>query len=289
MVPRNETGEASLWRSLADLEARGESAALATVVATHGSTPRHAGARMIVRSDASLVGTVGGGRAEVEAVRAAQRAIETGECELLDLDLTTEHGVCGGAMQIFVEPVLQGIPFLVVGAGHVGKAVATMAHTLPLRLTVIDDRPDVLSGIESLSGVVRWPSDPEDFAARLRIPARGGILIASRNHELDARYLQSVFAAEREQGREFLFCGLLASCTKTAKLRNMLCPSQVEQERWMRLQAPVGLDLGSETPAEIALSILSEAMSVLRGVDPLCDEEGRPLAIRIHRRRGDSL
>lgn len=287
MNGKTKGSEANLWRTLAELEEQGRAAALVTVVRTSGSTPRHAGARMLVHEDGTLTGTVGGGRAEAAAVEAAQEALATGECALLDLDLQTKLGVCGGTMQVFVEPVLAGLPLVIVGAGHVGAAVARMAHDLPLRLTVVDDRRDLLEELASLGGIARWDAGPDEFADRLRIPPRGGILIASRDHELDARYLGAVFAAEREQGHEFAFCGLLASRRKAARLRDGLCPDEAAQQRWARMQVPVGLELEAETPAEIALSILAEAMSVLRGVEPLADGAGQPLAIRLHRRRGE--
>lgn len=283
----NPRSEATLWRTLADLEERGDAAALVTVVGTSGSTPRHAGARMVVQADGSVSGTIGGGRAEAAAVEAALAALESGECALLDLDLVTQLGVCGGKMQVFVEPVLAGLPLIIVGAGHVGAAVARMAHDLPLRLTVVDDRRELLDRMADLCGVARWEETPDTFAGRLRVPPRGGILIASRDHELDARYLAAVFAAERQQGREFAFCGLLASRRKAEKLRTRVATDEALQQRWERLQVPVGLDLVAETPAEIALSILAEAMAVLRGVEPLNDATGAPLAIRLHRRRGE--
>lgn len=287
MNGKNPRSEATLWRTLADLEERGQGAALVTVVRTSGSTPRHAGARMLVHEDGSLTGTVGGGNAEAAAVEAARRALETGECALLDLDLQTKLGVCGGAMQVFVEPVLAGLPLVIVGAGHVGAAVARMAHDLPLRLTVVDDRRELLDELAVLDGIARWDTEPEDFAQRLHVPPHGGILFASRNHELDARYLAAAFEAEREQGREFAFCGLLASRRKAARLRERVCPDESSRQRWDRMQVPVGLELEAETPAEIALSILAEAMSVLRNVEALVDASGAPLAIRLHRRRGE--
>ena len=110
-------------------------------------------------------------------------------------------------------------------------------------------------------------------------------MIAARNHELDGDYLAAVLAAERASGNEFAFLGALASRTKAAMLRKRFAPDEWAAARIDRMQYPVGLDIGAETPGEIALSVFSEALAVLRGVSQLEDDEGRPLGVRLHRRR----
>ncbi len=121
--------------------------------------------------------------------------------------------------------------------------------------------------------------------ASLEVPVRGALLIASRNHELDGDYMEAVLEAERTAGREFAFLGALASRTKAAMLRKRFAGEDWRCERLARMQYPVGLDIGAETPSDIALSVLAEALAVIREVPQLMDEDGLPLGVRLHRRR----
>jgi xanthine dehydrogenase accessory factor len=160
-----------------------------------------------------------------------------------------------------------------------------VGRTLPFRFILVDDRPGMLAGLTGLAGVRLVEASPSDLFATLEVPRRGALLIASRNHELDGDYIQAVLDAERESGREFAFLGALASRRKAAILRRRFADDPWCRQRVARMQYPVGLQIGAETPAEIALSILAEAMAVMREVTPLLDEDGQALGIRFHRRR----
>ena len=264
---------------------QGQDGVLATVIRTRLSTPRHEGSKMIILPDGSVIGSVGGGAAESRAIDEARQVFHDGCPRCLPLDLSGDAGVCGGHMEIFLEPVTQAEPFVVIGAGHVGRALVEVGRTLPFRFTLIDDRPGLLSDLEGLSGVRLLEVSPGDLFASLEVPRRGAMLIASRNHELDGDYLEAVLAAERKAGREFVFLGALASRTKAAMLRKRFAGKDWWRERIARMQYPVGLTIGAETPAEIALSVLAEALAVMRGVPQVLDEEGQPLGVRLHRRR----
>ncbi len=277
--------EGDIYRRLAEIVEQGQDGVLATVIRTRLSTPRHEGSKMIIMPDGSVVGSVGGGSAEARVIDEARRVFHDGCPRCLSLDLAGDVGVCGGHMEIFLEPVTRAEPFLVIGAGHVGRALVEVGRTLPFRFTLIDDRPDLLSDLAGLSGVRLLEVSPGDLFASLEVPRRGAVLIASRNHELDGDYLEAVLAAEREAGREFVFLGALASRTKAAMLRKRFAGEDRWRERIARMQYPVGLAIGAETPAEIALSVLAEALAVMRGVPQVLDEEGQPLGVRLHRRR----
>jgi xanthine dehydrogenase accessory factor len=287
--PNLTVGEADLYRALADLSARGESGVLATVIATEQSTPRHPGSKMIVHPDGSVTGSVGGGKGEAKVIEEANQVFEDGLCRTVVLDLKGGVGICGGEMQVFLEPVVRGVPFLVIGAGHVGRAMVEVGAALPFRFTLIDDRPDALRAVEAVSGAQVMESTPADLPAQLEISTRGALLVVSRNHELDGDFLEAVFKAEQNQGREWPFLGVLASSAKARRLRSRFADDPYCSRRMNEIQLPVGLDLAAETPAEIALSILAEAMAVLRGVALLQDEDGSPLGVRLHRRKKDGL
>lgn len=277
--------EGEIYRQLSEMVAEGRSCVLATVIKTRQSTPRHEGSKMIILPDGGVIGSVGGGAAEARVIEEARQIFQDGRPRCLTLDLAGDLGVCGGYMEVFLEPVGQADPFLVIGAGHVGRALVEVGRALPFRFILVDDRPGLLADLAGLEGVRLVEASPADLFTTLEVPRRGALLIASRNHELDGDYLQAVLNAERETQREFAFLGALASRRKAAILRRRFEDDPWCRQRVARMQYPVGLDIGAETPAEIALSILAEAMAVMREVSPLLDEDGQPLGVRLHRRR----
>lgn len=281
----NIANEGSVYRRLAEMAETGEQGVLVTVIATRLSTPRHEGSKMIVHQDGSLTGTVGGGKAEAVVVQEAHLVLADGRCRRLDLDLAAGLGVCGGHMEVFLEPVVRGASFVVIGAGHVGRAMVQVGEGLSFHFTLVDDRPEFLAPLAS--GPVRLvEAGPQQLADSLTVDPRGALLLASRNHELDGDYLEAVLAAEQKAGCRFGFLGVLGSRSKSERLRKRMTALSAEiAARMETVQMPVGLDIGSETPGEIALSVLSEALAVLRGADLLKDEQGRDLGVRLHRRR----
>jgi len=258
---------------------------LATVIGVERSAPRQPGAKMIVHADGRLTGSVGGGRAEAHVLEQAALVAGDGLCRTAAIDLDGGHGVCGGRMSVFLEPVLRAAPFVVIGGGHVGRALATVGRTLPFRFLLVDDRPEMLAGLSEPSGVGAVVCGPDELAGHLTAAAGGAVLVASRGHELDADYLEAVLRAETSLARPFAFVGLLGSRAKSARTLGELKRRGVNADALARVRAPVGLDLGDETPAEIALSVLAEALAVLRGREFLRDADGTDLGVRLRRRR----
>ena len=279
------TDEGGIYRRLTEMVERGQNGVLATVIRTHLSTPRHEGSKMIILADGSVIGSVGGGAAEARVIEAAREVFEDGKARCLPLDLAGDLGVCGGHMEVFLEPVAKAPAFIVIGGGHVGRALVELGRGLPFRFTLVDDRPGLLADLEGRPGVRLLEAGPDALFTSVEVPARGAMLIACRNHRLDGDYLEAVLDAELESGNEFAFLGALASRAKAAMLRKRFTGDERTAARIARMQYPVGLDIGAETPAEIALSILAEAMAVLREVPQLEDDQGRPLGVRLHRRR----
>ena len=278
--------EKRIYQRLAEMSTGGQPGVLATVISTERSTPRHSGSKMIIHPDGSITGSIGGGKAEAVVMAEAARVLADGICRRLELDLAGQLGVCGGKMEVFLEPVLRATPFVVIGAGHVGRALEEMGRSLAFRFTLVDDRPEFLEPLETVPGLNTVAADPDHLGGQIAVEARAAVVIASRNHELDGRYLKVLLEAEAAAGLQFGFLGVLGSRSKAAKLRKSIA-QQVPNlaPRLETIQMPVGLDVGSESPPEIALSILAEALAVLRGVDFLADESGSPLGLRLHRRR----
>jgi xanthine dehydrogenase accessory factor len=257
--PMREVLEAALRADEA-----GEPAALVTVVSTEGSTPRKAGAKMVVFADGRSVGTIGGGCVEAEVSRLARRAIDERKVTTASFDLTAdmvgEDGLaCGGRMQLLLEPI-EGRPTLCLfGAGHVAKPLARMAKACGFRVEVADDR-------ERFASRERFPDADrilvEGFAgaaATMTLGRNSFAVIVTRGHLGDAEALRAVL------GRGLRYVGLLGSKSKMLQVFAALEETGVPPEELSRVHCPVGLEIGAETPEEIAVSILAEMITVRRG------------------------
>ena len=146
---RSTADEGVIYRRLSAMVERGQPGVLATVIRTHLSTPRHEGSKMIVLPDGSVIGSVGGGAAEARVIAEALQVIEEGRPRCLSLDLAGDLGVCGGHMEVFLEPVTTADSFVVIGGGHVGRALIELGASLPFRFTLVDDRPGLVAGLEA--------------------------------------------------------------------------------------------------------------------------------------------
>ena len=247
--------------------ARGERAALVTVVATEGSTPQKAGARMLVHADGRIVGTIGGGCLEAEMTSRARAAIEGRKPRLVSYDLTLEQAgedglVCGGRMQVFIEPI-EGTPVLCLfGAGHVAQPLARMAKACGFRVELADDRV-------KFANAQRFPEADlivlDDFPAaaeKMTLGPYSYAVVVTRGHKGDGEALRAVL------GRGLRFVGLLGSRPKVVHIFAALQEQGVATEELASVHAPLGLEIGAQTPDEIAVSILAEVIAVRRGVDP---------------------
>ena len=253
-----------VFKAVNDLFTRGESAALVTIIRTQGSTPQRVGAKMLVFADGRTVGTIGGGCYENDAFWKARRALESRQplvarYELAD-DIAEESGlICGGQMEVYIEPLEASPHLYLVGAGHVALHLGRLATPSGFQVHVIDDR-------EKFSNAERFPDAVEtavddiptwlestDFPAT----AYAVILPRGQRHDLDA--LRALAP------RSLRYLGLIGSKAKVARLHEALREAGVTVAHPERLHAPVGLDIGAVTPQEIAVSILAELIAVKYG------------------------
>ncbi len=248
-------------------ETAGEPAALVTVIATEGSTPQKAGAKMLVYADGRIVGTIGGGCLEAEVIGRAREAILARKVRLAAYDLTPDQAgedglVCGGRMQVFIEPV-EGTPTLCLfGAGHVAQPLARMARAAGFRVEVVDDRL-------KFANRERFPEADlivvDDFAAgagKLTLGRNTFAVVVTRGHKGDTDALAATV------GKGLRFVGLLGSKPKVVHIFTALEERGIPREDLARVHTPLGLEIGAQTPEEIAVSILAEMIAVRRGVDP---------------------
>lgn len=248
------------YQEIVRLQSGGEAAALATVVASSGSSPRKPGAKLLLRGDGSILGSVGGGRVEAETLAAARAVLAEGEPRSLTFTLTEAHGfVCGGSMTLFVEPIGTAPQLVIFGAGHVGKALCRLAAVCGYRVSVVDERAECARA-EELPGAasVLCAAAPEAFA-RLSITPQSAVVIATPGHQNDFAAVRGALATSAG------FIGLVGSARKRAVLLETLAAEGYPAQMVERVTTPVGLDIGAETPEEIAVSIVAQLVRQRRG------------------------
>ena len=255
---------AEVFAAVAEAIERGEPAALVTIVAARGSTPQRVGAKMLVFADGRIVGTIGGGCYENDAFWKAREAIASRKPLLLHYELSDDFAqetvlICGGQMDVYIEPIEPSPELYIIGAGHVGFHLARVAHEVGFRVHVVDDR-------EKFANADRFPHAAEVVAddipawlARTALPPHAYAVIVTRGHVNDLEALRALVS------RELRYLGLIGSRAKVARVYDALVADGVAAERLASVHAPIGLDIGAVTPQEIAVSILAELIAVKHG------------------------
>ncbi len=245
-------------------QTNGQAVALATVISTQGSMPRHAGSKMLIYPDGRIVGTVGGGAMEAQVIAAAQEAIKTGDTTLAHYALNDladgDPGICGGTAQIFIEPILSAPLLIVIGAGHVGVELAQLGKWLGLRVALTDDRaayctPQAAPGLDHY--VI---CKPAEVPHKLNIDARTVIAAVTRGLPIDIQLIPALLDTQAA------YIGLIGSRRRWALTAKALAEEKgLSTADLARVHAPIGLEIEAETPKEIAISILAEIIMVQRG------------------------
>ena len=249
-----------IWRALLAAADAGEPVALATVVGVNGSAPRASGARMVVWPDGRIVGTIGGGRFEQVTIEAAIAALKEGRPRRVAVHLTRDLGMCcGGAMEVFVEPIAPRDRLVVYGAGHVAVPTVAIAVSLGFDVTVVDAREEFATA-ERFLGAHVIEGDPRRHAQGLTPDARTYVLVVTHEHALDQDLVEVLLP------KAGAWVGMIGSRAKVARFKVRLLAAGMPEAVFARLHAPVGVDIGAETPEEIAVSISAELVRVRRGV-----------------------
>ena len=247
---------------------RGEPAALVTIIRTQGSTPQRVGAKMVVFADGRIVGTIGGGCYENDAFWKARQSLRTRKSEVVRYELTDdiaeESGlICGGQMEVYIEPIEAAPHLYLVGAGHVAYHLARVAGTVGFHIHVLDDREKFASADRFPEAVEIAVDSIPNWLERTSFPANAYVVILTRGHRYDLNALRALVP------RELRYLGLIGSRAKVARLHDALQEEGLSTERLQAVHAPVGLDIGAVTPQEIAVSILAELIAVKYGKLPV--------------------
>jgi xanthine dehydrogenase accessory factor len=249
-------------QAIIDVWQNNKPAALATIVRTRGTTPRQAGAKMLVYPNGAIVGTIGGGEMELRVIEAAKETLMIGQPRVLDLVLANEgHGdasTSDGQMEIFIEPLLSAPTLMIVGAGHVGAAVAQLGKLLGFYVVVIDDRPDLIAPERFLYADERIVGDLVAKVRELTLTPQTYVVLVTRAHALDAALLSALLE------KPTAYIGMLGSERRAHAAREALRKAGVSESLLARLHAPIGLAIDAETPQEIAVSILAEIIQIKR-------------------------
>ena len=255
-----------IYEEVVKLQREGRSGAVATIVNARGSIPSFKSAKMLVRDDGTIAGTIGGGCVEAEVWQAAREVIASEKPRTVSFDLNQDPKydtglVCGGTLEIFIEPVLPTPAVFLFGAGHVSFEVYKAARNAGFDVIVVDDR-DTYANAERFPEARQVIADEFEHAFEsLTISDSAYIVIATRGHRDDLRVLRWAVQTPAR------YIGMIGSKRKAITIYRELLKEGLRPELFDRVRSPIGLDIGATTPEEIAVSILAELVSVRRRVE----------------------
>ena len=255
-----------VYEELVELRRVGQKCAVATIVEVAGSIPSFQSAKMLIREDGTMVGTIGGGCTEAEVWQAARDVMDTEKPRMLQFhlgqDAAYDNGlICGGQLNVYVEPVLPMPRALIFGAGHISKSLSKVATLAGFATTVVDNR-------ETYANEERFPEAAEVIAAEYeevfpQLPANDStyVIIVTRGHRDDMRVLRWAVS------QPLRYIGMIGSKRKTLEVAKHLRREGISAESLARVHAPMGLDIGAVTPEEIAVAVVAEMIRRRRHAD----------------------
>jgi xanthine dehydrogenase accessory factor len=256
-----------IYAEIAKLRKDGRKAALATIIQVQGSIPSYESSKILIRDDGSILGTVGGGCVEAEVWSVAQEVMREEKPRRLHFNLNQnpeydEGLVCGGSLDIFVEPILATPTLVLFGGGHVSLYVSKVANIAGFETVIIDDR-------QAFANKERFPEATDTYAGpweesfpQLKINEFTYIVIATRGHKGDLTCLRWAISTPAR------YMGMVGSKRKLIEFFKVLESEGVPHERLERVHSPVGLDIGALTPQEIAVSVVAEMIAARRNALP---------------------
>ena len=240
----------------------GEPVVLATVIKARGSVPRHSGSKMLVFGNGRISGSIGGGEMESRVIEEALLALADGRTRVLPYSLVEpkrgDPGVCGGEVEIYLEPYAPPATLFVVGCGHVGQAVAELGHFLGYRVVVTDDREALASPEIIPNADLHLPGSFTDALAQNPITANTYIVMVTRNVLVDRDIVPLLIHSPAR------YIGMMGSSRRWAETKRLLLEDGLSADDLTRVQAPIGLEIEAETPEEIAVSIMAQIIKLRR-------------------------
>ena len=254
-------GTGSLLHQVVAAVDGGEPVVLATVVDTLDAVPTHAGTKMLVYANGRCTGSIGGGAVEARVAADALESLAGGRGRLVRYDLR-ELGMCGGEMTVYLEPQLPSPTVLVVGCGHIGRAVVELAHWLGFHAIAVDDRVELVTENLLPDADLLVPGPIGRTLPGVRITEQTHVVLATRSTEIDLEALPLLLAGPARS------IGVLGSRRRWQETRTELLARGASEQELDRVKTPIGLDLGARTPREIALAIIGEILASRREPQP---------------------
>ena len=247
-----------IYEEILKLRSEGRISSLATIVQCNGSTPQKIGAKMLVRDDGSIFGTIGGGSLEAEVIKSALMVMSEGVPRAIPFELTENLAqlVCGGKVLVYIEPIMAAPHLIILGAGHVGKALAAIGKFLRFKVTVVDDRQQYANkeNIPNADDLVIV--EFQKAFAEVAVGKGSYIVIATRGHNHDFDAVRAALHTNAE------YIALLGSARKKSLVLKTLETEGFSQHDISRVVTPAGLPIGSVSPEEIAISIMAQIIQV---------------------------
>jgi len=254
--------EIDIYEEVSKLKAEGKEAALVTLIAASGSTPRGEGAKMMVLADGSIKGTIGGGNVERQVIQAALEVIRKGKPQRFKYELKkADEGVgmiCGGDMEVFIEPVMQSPALFIFGAGHIAFALSKLASITGFKVNVVDDRQGFATPERFPEAHLVLTAEFGPSFRQLPVDRSSYIVIVTYGHKNDQAVLRESLKTPAR------YIGMIGSSTKNRAVYDNLKAEGVTQEQLDRVYAPIGLRIKAHTPEEIAVAILAQMIQVKR-------------------------
>jgi xanthine dehydrogenase accessory factor len=255
--------DADIFEEIRRLRRQGRKAVLATIVQIRGSVPSFQTAKMLVRDDGSILGSVGGGCVEADVWAAAQDVLREEKSRVMSFDLTEESMaegglICGGKVEIFVEPILPVPELVIFGAGHISTQVSKIATIAGFRTTIVDNRP-IYANAERFPEAEAIHSESFEKAFEAITPTESSYLvIVTRGHQEDENVLRWAV------GTNARYVGMIGSKRKIRAIADNLAGEGIDRARLEKVHMPIGLDIGAVTPEEIAVAIVAEVIQIRR-------------------------
>lgn len=255
--------DSGIFSELLAAKETGEPIALATIIRARGSVPRHAGSKMLVYEDGRISGTVGGGEMEARVVQEAVSALDDGQPRVVPYSLVDpasgDPGVCGGEVEIYIEPYPPITTIFVIGCGHVGQAVVKLAKWLGFRVVANDDREELATPEQTPDADIYLPGSIEEALSSFKVTSNTYIILVTRNVLLDRQILPHLVDTRAP------YIGIIGSRRRWEETKRLLREDGLNEEQIQRFHSPIGLELQAETPEEIALSIMAEIVMFRHG------------------------
>ncbi|MCZ2148429.1 MAG: XdhC/CoxI family protein [Bryobacterales bacterium] len=255
-----------VYEELVRLRRSGQKCAIATIVQVNGSIPSYESAKLLVREDGSMVGTIGGGCVEAEVWNAAREAMETERSHHMTFNLGQDAAydnglICGGQLNIFIEPVLPQPFAYIFGAGHISKSLSKIADLAGFATVIIDNREQFASRDRFPEAGSIFAEEYEDAFPKLEVNESSYIIIVTRGHRDDMRVLRWAVSTPAR------YVAMIGSRRKTINVVKELEKEGIPRSAFEKIHAPMGFDIGAITPEEIAVSVVAEMIAVRRNPD----------------------